>query len=174
LNGFNQPDFMNDVYLLTGGNLGNRLHYLKKACDEIETKAGTVIRKSSVYETEPWGFTDQDAFLNQVLCIHTELEPEELLHTLLEIEIQLGRKRIEKMGPRVIDIDILFYGSNVISLADLNVPHPHIADRRFVLTPLNEIAADFIHPVHNKTVKELLQECKDQLQVKVHSSTPNG
>ena len=162
---------MNDVYLLTGGNIGDRLAYLQKAYELIETRAGTVTKKSRVYETAAWGVTDQQAFLNQVLCIETGLEPEKLLETLLAIEIQLGRRRIEKMGPRVIDIDILFYGDRILSLPQLTVPHPRIAERRFVLTPLDEIAPDYVHPVFKKRVKELLEECKDDLAVNIYTRT---
>jgi 2-amino-4-hydroxy-6-hydroxymethyldihydropteridine diphosphokinase len=145
---------MNDNYLLTGGNVGNRLHYLQKAYELIESKVDAIVKKSSIYQTAPWGFTQQQPFLNQVLCITTTLEPAALLNQLLSIELQLGRQRMEKMGPRVIDIDILFYGNKVVSTPDLVIPHPRITERRFVLTPLNEIAPDFIHPVFNKTIRE--------------------
>jgi 2-amino-4-hydroxy-6-hydroxymethyldihydropteridine diphosphokinase len=159
---------MNDIYLLTGGNIGERFSYLQRANENIEALVGKIVRKSSVYETAPWGFTNQQSFLNQVLCVNTQLDPQQLLHAILEIEIQLGRKRIEKMGPRVIDIDILFYNNLVISSNELIIPHPRIAERRFVLTPLNEIAPNFIHPVYNKTVNALLQECKDLLEVNLY------
>jgi 2-amino-4-hydroxy-6-hydroxymethyldihydropteridine diphosphokinase len=160
--------FMTDIYLLTGGNMGDRLHYLEKAFEFIESKVDAVVKKSSIYETAPWGFTEQQAFLNQVICVNTTLKPNELLQQLLSIELQLGRERSQKMGPRVIDIDILFYGNQIISTANLVVPHPRIAERRFVLTPLNEIAPDFIHPVFKKTVNQLLETCPDHLEVKVY------
>jgi 2-amino-4-hydroxy-6-hydroxymethyldihydropteridine diphosphokinase len=162
--------FMNNVYLLTGGNMGDRLHYLQKAYQLVESKAGTIVKKSSIYETAAWGFTEQQAFLNQVLCIDTTLEPGELLQQLLAIELHLGRERLEKMGPRLIDIDILFFGNENVSTSNLVIPHPRIAQRRFVLTPLNEIASHFIHPVLNKTIHELLSVCTDQLEVKVYSA----
>ena len=160
---------MNDAYLLTGGNIGNRLVSLQQACMKIEKQAGTVLKKSAVYETAAWGITDQNLFLNQVLLVSTPLPPEELLHTLLNIEQELGRKRIMKMGPRIIDIDILFYNNKIISTPVLTVPHPQIANRRFVLTPLNEIAPCFVHPVLQKTIRELLEICPDELEVKKYS-----
>lgn len=162
---------MNDIYLLTGGNIGDRFSYLQKAIESIEVSVGKIVKKSAVYETAPWGFTNQQSFLNQVLCITSSLEAKELLDKILEIEIKLGRKRIEKMGPRVTDIDILFYSNQVISQPYLCIPHPRIAERRFVLTPLNEIAPDFIHPVYNKTIKDLLEECPDNLEVNLYRQT---
>jgi 2-amino-4-hydroxy-6-hydroxymethyldihydropteridine diphosphokinase len=160
---------MNDAYLLTGGNIGNRLVSLQQACMKIEKQAGIVLQKSAVYETAAWGVTDQNLFLNQVLLVSTSLPPEELLHTLLHIEQELGRKRIVKMGPRIIDIDILFYNNEIISTPVLTVPHPQIANRRFVLTPLNEIAPCFVHPGLQKTIAELLEICPDNLEVKKYS-----
>ena len=160
---------MNDAYLLTGGNIGDRIVSLQQACMKIEKQAGIVLRKSAVYETAAWGVTDQDLFLNQVLLVSTSLPPEELLHTLLNIEQELGRKRIMKMGPRIIDIDILFYNNEIISTPVLTVPHPQIANRRFVLTPLNEIAPGFVHPLLQKTIAELLEICPDNLEVRKYS-----
>jgi len=155
---------MNKVYLLTGGNMGNREQHLQQAASILETY-GTIKQKSALYETAAWGKTDQPAFLNQVLLLHTSLEPMDLLEKVLETELQLGRVREEKFGPRIIDIDILFYNEAVIDLPGLQVPHPQMAKRRFVLEPLNEIAPNFLHPVLQKTVHQLLQECPDQLQV---------
>lgn len=160
---------MNDAYLLTGGNMGDRLVSLQQACMKIEKQAGIVLKKSAVYETAAWGITDQNLFLNQVLLVSTSLPPQELLHTLLHIEQELGRKRIMKMGPRIIDIDILFYNNEIISTPVLTVPHPQIANRRFVLTPLNEIAPGFIHPGLQKTIAELLEICPDNLEVRKYS-----
>lgn len=159
---------MDDIYLLSGGNIGNRLQNLEEAANLIQKTAGTVKKKSSVYETAPWGFTNQETFLNQVICISSKLDPTALLHQLLAIEIELGRKRVEKMGPRLIDIDILFYGNHVIFEKNLIVPHPRIVERRFVLTPLNEIAPDLVHPVYNKTVNNLMHACTDLLEVKIY------
>lgn len=160
---------MNDIYLLTGGNMGDRLLNLQQACTKIEKKIGQVVKRSSVYETAAWGFTEQEPFLNQVISITSAFESKELLQQLLAIELELGRKRVVKMGPRIIDIDILFYGNQIISAPDLIVPHPRIAERRFVLIPLNEIAPHFIHPVFNKTISELLKICPDKLEVKMYN-----
>lgn len=164
---------MNEVYLLTGGNMGNRLVNLQQASRKIKKQAGIVLKKSEVYETAAWGLTDQNPFLNQVLLVSTSLPPEELLQTLLRIEQELGRKRILKMGPRIIDIDILFYNNEIIATPGLTVPHPQIANRRFVLTPLNEIAPGFVHPGLQKTIKELLEICPDKLEVKKYTDVIN-
>lgn len=157
---------MNKAYLLTGGNIGDRLTYLLSAYQIIEKSVGEVLKKSSIYETEAWGLTNQNAFLNQVLLISTNLSAEELLEGVLNIEQQLGRKRFEKMGPRTIDIDIIFYNDDIIASPHLTIPHPRIAERRFVLTPISEIAPDFVHPVLKKTITQLLEICPDQLEVK--------
>lgn len=160
---------MNEVYLLTGGNVGDRLSNLQQASGKIEKEAGTVLKKSAIYETAAWGLTDQNHFLNQVLLISTSSGSEDLLQKLLHIEQELGRKRMIKMGPRNIDIDILFYNNEIISSPNLTVPHPQIANRRFVLTPLNEIARAFVHPVLQKTIAQLLEVCPDHLEVKKYS-----
>lgn len=161
-----QSESMNEVYLLTGGNMGDRLLNLQQAYLKIEKQAGTILKKSAVYETAAWGLTAQNAFLNQVLLLSTSSGAQELLQILLSIEQQSGRKRVIKMGPRVIDIDILFFNNEIISTANLTVPHPQIANRRFVLTPLNEIAPGFVHPVLQKTITQLLEMCQDNLDVK--------
>lgn len=160
---------MNHVYLLTGGNIGDRLLNLQTAIDFIQKQVGQVLKQSLIYETAAWGLTEQPSFLNQVLSVQSQLEPEDLLTTILLIEQQLGRTRHIRMGPRTIDIDILFYNSQVISTSRLTVPHPEIATRRFVLTPLNEIAPAFVHPVLGKTVEQLLQDCPDELPVNVYA-----
>ena len=156
---------MAESYLLTGGNIGNRLAYLSKAKEQIKKRCGRVLKASSVYETAAWGKEDQEAFLNQVLKIETELQPEVLLKTILEIEENLGRKRALKYGPRTIDIDILFFNDTIINRHSLKIPHPQIQNRRFVLTPLEEIAPDKIHPTLNKTITQLLADCPDLLAV---------
>ena len=156
---------MNKVYLLTGGNLGDREANLQQARNLIEQSAGTLVAFSHIYETAAWGITDQAAFLNQVLLLQTECNPHDLLKNLLAIEEQMGRKRLVKFGPRIVDIDILFYNNEIIKSENLLIPHPEIQNRRFVLVPLNEIATDFIHPIFNKTIRELLNVCKDPLEV---------
>lgn len=156
---------MNLVYLLIGGNLGDKEGNLLQAKQQINALCGAIIKSSSIYETAAWGITEQPDFLNQVILIETLLQPIELLSTLLQIEKTAGRERKEKFGPRVIDIDILFYNNLVVSSPDLEIPHPRIAERRFVLTPLVEIASDFIHPLLKKSLFELLEKTTDHLPV---------
>ena len=149
------------VFLLLGSNLGDRGQVLASAREAIAAQAGSIIRQSAIYETEPWGNTDQPVFLNQVLEISTSLLPEDLLRIILNIEHDLGRVRYERWGARVIDIDILYFGQTVMDSARLTLPHPRIQDRRFVLAPLAEIAAGFVHPLLQKTSTQLLEECPD-------------
>jgi 2-amino-4-hydroxy-6-hydroxymethyldihydropteridine diphosphokinase len=162
---------MNNVYLLIGGNIGDTLKNLSESTNCIEKEVGAIVKKSSIYETAAWGVTDQPSFLNQVLFVSTKLSAEDVLKTILSIEEKMGRKRVEKMGPRTIDIDILFYNDEIISLPNLSVPHPHIANRRFVLEPLAEIAPAFVHPVLKKNVAELLKDCPDTLEVNIFHAT---
>ena len=161
---------MNKVYLLTGGNVGNRQQYLQESADLIETACGTITASSAIYETAPWGKTDQTAFLNQALQLATTLAPDELMKKLLAIEQMAGRKRTEKYGPRTIDIDILLFNNEMVHTPFLIIPHPQMANRRFVLEPLNEIAATYVHPVLKKTIAQLLQACPDPLPVKKFSA----
>jgi 2-amino-4-hydroxy-6-hydroxymethyldihydropteridine diphosphokinase len=156
---------MNKAYLLTGGNIGNREETLETALTLIRQYCGNIIAISSIYETAAWGKNDQPSFLNQALQIHTDLQPRRLLRQLLKIETRIGRVREEKYGPRIIDIDILFYNEEVHNYRLLKLPHPEIQNRRFVLVPLVEIAAEFIHPVLKKTIAELLAICPDKLEV---------
>lgn len=156
---------MSPVYLLIGGNMGDRMEYLQLATNAIHQQAGRIISRSAIYETEAWGLTNQDKFLNQALCIETLLSPKELLQILLQIEQDLGRKRETRYGPRIIDIDILFYGQEIIREPHLKIPHPEIQNRRFALQCLDDIAPEFRHPVLHKTIAQLLAECADPLVV---------
>ena len=155
----------NKVHLLLGTNLGDKLQNLGNASHLIKVRAGNIISQSKVYKTEPWGNTDQDEFYNQVLVVESELTPKNLLQELLSIERELGRIRHKKWGERLIDIDILYYGSMVINDKDLIIPHPEIPNRRFTLVPLVEIDKDFTHPILLKTNDQLLKICNDPLNV---------
>lgn len=156
---------MNEVYLLTGGNMGERMENLANARKAIGRQCGRIIKTSSVFETAAWGNEDQPAFLNQVLVIDTRLKPEEVLQNILSIERSLGRTREKKYGPRLIDIDILFYNDEIIDEPGLVVPHPRMQYRRFVLEPLAELSPGKWHPVLQKKILTLLAECTDPLSV---------
>lgn len=156
---------MTNVFLSLGSNQGNKNENLSNAISLIAKLSIEVVRTSSLYKTKAWGKTDQDDFLNQVIEIKTCYDAKLLLTHLLSIEEALGRVRDEKWGPRIIDIDILFYDNAIIHEYNLIVPHPAIAERRFILTPLHEIAPNFVHPVHKKEISTLLNECTDLLEV---------
>ena len=156
---------MKRVFLLLGSNQGDRKAALDTACDTLNESAGKIVRRSSIYRTSAWGNTDQPDFYNQAIEIATPLSPDDLLKTCLEAETRMGRKRLEKWGERLIDIDILFYDNVVLSHETLQVPHPHIPFRRFTLAPLAEIAPDFVHPSLDKSITQLLDECQDPLAV---------
>jgi 2-amino-4-hydroxy-6-hydroxymethyldihydropteridine diphosphokinase len=157
---------MNSTYLLLGSNMGNSTELLSNAIEQIENKIGPLLLQSNLYATAAWGNTSQPDFLNQVIKIATNLQAAETLETILSIEKKMGRIRTVKNAPRIIDIDILFFNNEIINQSDLIVPHPEIQNRRFVLTPLYEIAPQMIHPVLNKTIEQLLSQCPDQLVVK--------
>jgi 2-amino-4-hydroxy-6-hydroxymethyldihydropteridine pyrophosphokinase len=146
------------VYLALGSNLGDRLANLKEAIaalpPQMEVKA-----KSSVYETPPWGYENQPKFLNQVIKAQTYLDPEPLLKHLKRLEVALGRKESFPNGPRLIDMDILFYDDLVLNRPSLVIPHPRLHERGFVLLPLMDIAPDLIHPVNKKSVREMAAGC---------------
>jgi 2-amino-4-hydroxy-6-hydroxymethyldihydropteridine diphosphokinase len=157
---------MNTAYLLIGGNIGDRWHYLQLCRDLLDAKAGTIVQMSHVYETEAWGNANQSNFLNQVLQLNTAFNAENLLSICQSIEQSLDRKRQEQWGARTIDIDILFFNNDVVASEHLHIPHPQIANRRFTLVPLHEIAADYFHPVLHKFVWQLLDACTDHLEAK--------
>lgn len=155
----------NSVFISLGGNLGNTREIFKNVYAEIQKKLGPITKKSSIYQTAAWGPIPQPDFLNQVLLLSTESMPETVMAILLDIEESLGRIREERWGPRVIDLDILFYEDLIQSTELLQLPHPEIANRKFVLIPLVEIAADKPHPISQKTMSELLAETEDKTEV---------
>ncbi len=162
---------MNTIYVLVGGNMGDRRINLAKALSWLKMEIGKAIASSLIYETEAWGNTDQPDFYNQVHIIHTKLSAEEAIKNILDIEEKMGRIRTVKNAARIIDIDILFFNNEIINLTGLTVPHPEIANRRFVLVPLDELSPGFVHPGLHKTIHNLLSTCKDMLAVKqVHTS----
>ena len=156
---------MSIAYLLLGSNLGNKEENLREAVNLLK-KTGKVKKYSAVYETEPWGFTDERNFFNIALCLETDKNPFELINEILKIEMTIGRKRQTKQWvSREIDIDIIFFDNLVINEENLTIPHPHAKNRKFVLVPLKEIAGDYIHPVEKKSISELLKECPDESDV---------
>ena len=156
---------MVNTFILLGSNLGESKNHISDAISEIASDVGLVTAQSSLYQTAAWGKTDQPDFLNQVIEVKTELEPIRLLESVLLIEKKLGRERYEKWGSRIIDIDILFYDNQIVSLPNLTIPHPFLHVRRFTLLPLNEINSDFMHPVFKKTISQLLFDLDDNLFV---------
>ncbi len=156
----------NKVFIALGSNLGDRVENLKKAIQAIELTIGVTLRQSSVFETKPWGKIDQPDFLNQVILVTSNKSPQECLHLLASIEEQMGRKRNEKWGARIIDLDLLYVDDAIVQSEKLSLPHPGIPKRRFVLVPLVEISPDFVHPQLQKTQRQLLAECPDLLEVK--------
>lgn len=157
---------MNTLYVLVGGNMGNRRVNLESALLWLAKAIGKVKASSLIYETEAWGNTDQPDFYNQVHIIYTKLSAEAAMKNILDIEEKLGRVRTIKNAARIIDIDILFFNKEIINEPGLTVPHPEIANRRFVLVPLDELSPGIVHPILHKSIHELLSTCKDMLEVK--------
>ena len=157
---------MNEALIITGSNMGNREVHLAQAAEALQNKGITIIAYSSVYETEPWGDIPQQAYYNQALKVKTELDTERLLLEMLSAEKQLGRVRTsQQFGPRTIDIDLLLYADRIVNSQNLTLPHPRMQLRRFVLVPACEIAADWMHPILNKSLQVLLNECEDKSAV---------
>ncbi|SEL58041.1 2-amino-4-hydroxy-6-hydroxymethyldihydropteridine diphosphokinase [Parapedobacter koreensis] len=157
-----------NAYLLLGTNMGDRITLLQQAYHEIAGDIGDIINMSSIYETAAWGNKDQPDYLNQVVAVATLLQPLPLLEKINAIEKKMGRQRIKKWEPRPIDIDILWYADQIINEAHLQVPHPHLPNRRFALMPLQEIAPLLIHPLSKKTVTEMLNHTPDHLPVHLY------
>jgi 2-amino-4-hydroxy-6-hydroxymethyldihydropteridine diphosphokinase len=154
------------VYFSLGSNLGDRAANIAQAIEELRKRGVRVTRESSLHETEPVDLREQAWFLNSVVEAETELSPEQALAAALAVERRLGRERLVLKGPRVIDIDILFYGDRVVRSAEVEIPHPRMAERRFVLVPLAELAPHAMHPVLKKTAAELLAETPDRSEVR--------
>jgi len=158
---------METIVLLLGSNMGNKAQNLKDAIQLIEKNISKIVQKSSVYETEPWGNSDQDSFYNQAVLLHSSIAPNELLQKCQAIELQLGRDREkeQKWSSRTIDIDILIYGNQIINTPNLKVPHPELPNRNFALIPLMELLPEFEHPELKKPIDELYFESLDELEV---------
>ena len=157
----------NTVVLSLGGNIGDVKEVFNQATISLNENVGELVSKSSIYQTKAWGVENQPDFLNQVLVCSTKLSPDSVLEICLSTENLLGRDRTgkEKWQERIIDIDVLFYESEIIKTHNLTIPHPLLHKRNFILFPLTEIFPDFIHPTLNKTVNELKKSCEDKLQV---------
>jgi 2-amino-4-hydroxy-6-hydroxymethyldihydropteridine diphosphokinase len=145
------------IFIALGTNLGDRAGNLQTAKDALAPRV-IVVRESSIYITPPWGYTDQSDFYNQVIEVRTSLAPVPLLRYLKAIEKQMGRVTLFRNGPRVIDLDILFYGERIVDVGDLQIPHPRLAGRAFVLVPLAELAPDLVHPVSQAPVNQMLED----------------
>src|SRR5581483_4145004 len=155
------------IFLALGSNLGNRLENLHNAVKHLAPFA-QISRASSIYETEPWGITEQPRFLNMVVESETTLAPDELLGVVKTVERNLGRTETIRYGPRMIDIDILFYDDVIYKSGTLEIPHPRLSERRFVLVPLNDIAPDLLHPSMRVTVRELHARLPDTGDVRLY------
>lgn len=160
---------MTRCYLLFGSNQGNKKQLLEEACRLLQERCGLLVERSSDYLSEPWGFETESWFLNTLLVVETELEPDALMDTLLDIETTLGRKRkthAKGYADRPVDLDILYYGNRIIRTAKVTAPHPRLHLRRFALIPLCEIIPDFLHPEFNLSQQQLLDHCPDTSTVK--------
>ena len=154
------------VFLSLGSNQGDKSKNIRYAIHALESIPGTSeLCLSGIWRTAAWGKTDQDDFLNCAVSIRTLITPAVLMERIIEIEKNMGRIRAEHWGPRIIDIDILFYGNEIIRTESLVIPHPELQNRKFVLAPLLEIAPDFIHPVFKKSITQLLSDCTDQSMI---------
>ena len=163
------------LYILVGGNLGDKQLIFSEARAMLSQQVGTITNQSAIYETEPWGFESTDIFWNQAIEISTDLSPEEVLPQTQQIEQALGRiRKANQYNSRTIDIDILFYDDQIIQTKNLVVPHPRIQERKFALAPLSEINPELIHPIFLKNIQQLLEECTDPLKVEKVTETYNS
>lgn len=162
---------LESVFILIGSNLGERKRLVNQACKMMEERCGVLISKSKMYESEPWGFEAEHWFLNQVVRIDTVLSPDELMKTLLSIEKELGRDRSvphEGYVSRSIDLDILYYGEEIVDTEMVTAPHPRLQERRFALVPLCDVVPCLVHPLLRKTNRQLLEECQDKGKVNIY------
>lgn len=165
---------MEKCYLLFGSNMGDKNQIFAQACLLINNRCGHVVKVSSAYESEPWGFEAEEWFLNRAIEVETALKPSEMLHQLLDIEKELGRVRPKKKdgyASRPVDLDILYFGDRILLTDELVVPHPRLHQRRFALLPLCELIPDFVHPALGLTQRELLKRCNDPLIVRKLETT---
>jgi 2-amino-4-hydroxy-6-hydroxymethyldihydropteridine diphosphokinase len=160
---------MKGIYLSLGSNIQDRALNIARAVEALPAHGVRVLLQSSLYETEPVELRVQDWFLNCAVEVDTQLTPQELMHELLEIERSMGRLRLAPKGPRIIDMDILLFGTAIVREPRLEIPHPRMAERRFVLVPFAEIAPGTIHPQLKKTITALLVETPDKSEVRLFS-----
>jgi 2-amino-4-hydroxy-6-hydroxymethyldihydropteridine diphosphokinase len=153
-----------NIIILLGSNLGDRLANLKQAINSIASFS-SILQQSNIYQTAAWGNTDQADFLNQAIEIQTQHTAENLMHALLAIESQMGRVRLQKWEPRIIDLDIIFYESAIHTTDFIQIPHPEMQNRAFVLKPLLDLIPHFEHPILKQTISQLWEKCPDQLEV---------
>ncbi len=158
---------MTIVYLAIGTNMGNRMVNIRSAIDQLKHQF-SIVSTSSVYETPPWGFTEQQQFLNMALSIECNMHPVKLLIVLKKIETELGREKTFQWGPRLIDIDIIYYGEKIYELQNLNIPHKEMHKRGFVMVPISEIAPDFIHPIIRKKNRVICDGLDTEGIIKYH------
>ena len=160
---------MERCFILFGSNMGDKNRIYVQACLLINNRCGRIVAQSSAYESEPWGFEAKEWFLNRLIVVETELEPEEMMRRLLDIETELGRVRHPEAGgytSRTADLDILYYGSRIVLTDSLTIPHPRLHQRRFALLPMCEVAPQFVHPAFSFTQTELLRRCRDFSEVR--------
>lgn len=160
---------MERCFILFGSNMGDKNKIYAQACLLINNRCGRIVAQSHAYESEPWGFETKEWFLNRLIVVETELEPEGMMRQLLDIEAELGRVRHPEAGgytSRTVDLDILYYGSRIVLTDSLTIPHPRLHQRRFALLPLCEVVPEFVHPAFNLTQTELLKRCFDFSEVR--------